>query len=600
MNAQNIEETPFEYTPELLVAAEEGDADAMYKVGICYYVGKAGTSLVKGEIPFERDYEKAFEYLSSSADKGSALAMLNLGNMYKTGIGVPKGKNLKQALKWYEKAAENGCVDAYANIAKVYETETVGLILERIEKVKAEDAGSAIYILGAKAADYNKLAAEKGSAIGAYNMGIAYYFGSLGLAVDYQESARWFRRAAELGYTQAVNDLAIRYINGIGVPQNKRVGLEMMKAAAINSQPMALHNIGVYYYNGIGLPRNQETALLFFLRANQLGHNNTQALHECYTLGLHGAKNYASETEWLAALKMECAGKSLPEIRLPEPSVMFAVDAGSVVNDCGSWGIYDSDGLLLTERRYDLIAKEQSTGKLIATLYGISTPLAEDGSEENPILEQMLNGLENASDAQSIFTKSLQLLQADYNNLLGYRSMAYYNIAVYWHNMNNLPVAEIYLNKALTIEPEFVAAREALDVLEDEKKEARKASKKQRRALVWDCILTGVNGLSNAMNQMAALKQSSQQGKVDEAEVNRQKNRERIRQLKQQGKEARQKMSGMINHRGVSNAYMENVGILTDLKNSGQYGTPFFRQTQEQNKKLREGYSLQHHESEDW
>ena len=30
--AQNIEETPFNYTPELLNAAEIGDVDAMYKI----------------------------------------------------------------------------------------------------------------------------------------------------------------------------------------------------------------------------------------------------------------------------------------------------------------------------------------------------------------------------------------------------------------------------------------------------------------------------------------------------------------------------------------------------------------------------------------
>ena len=59
-------------------------------------------------------------------------------------------------------------------------------------------------------------------------------------------------------------------------------------------------------------------------------------------------------------------------------------------------------------------------------------------------------------------------------------------------------------------------------------------------------------------------------------------------------------MVGMINRRAVSNAYTENVGMLTDLKNSGQYGSQQFRQIQQQNKAMREKYGLQHHESEDW
>ncbi|WP_346990414.1 tetratricopeptide repeat protein [Bacteroides caccae] len=80
---QNIKEEPFVYSQALLDAAENGDADAMYKIGICYYVGKGGApTMVKGEFPFERDYDKAFKYLSKAADKGSALAMVNLGNIY--------------------------------------------------------------------------------------------------------------------------------------------------------------------------------------------------------------------------------------------------------------------------------------------------------------------------------------------------------------------------------------------------------------------------------------------------------------------------------------------------------------------------------------
>ena len=101
INAQNISEKPFVYSDDLQEAAKEGDADALYKLGICYYVGKAGApTLIKSEVPFERDYEQAFQYLSKAADKGSALAMVNLGNIYKSGVGAPNGKDLKLALEW--------------------------------------------------------------------------------------------------------------------------------------------------------------------------------------------------------------------------------------------------------------------------------------------------------------------------------------------------------------------------------------------------------------------------------------------------------------------------------------------------------------------
>ncbi|MBO7295084.1 MAG: hypothetical protein J6U65_06690, partial [Bacteroidaceae bacterium] len=42
LSAQVIKEEPFAYSQELFDAAKKGDADAMYKIGLCYYVGKAG------------------------------------------------------------------------------------------------------------------------------------------------------------------------------------------------------------------------------------------------------------------------------------------------------------------------------------------------------------------------------------------------------------------------------------------------------------------------------------------------------------------------------------------------------------------------------
>lgn len=599
--SQNVKEEPFTYSQALLDAAEKGEADAMYKIGVCYYVGKGGApTMIKGEFPFERDYDKAFEYLSKAADKGSALAMLNLGNIYQTGIGAPKGKDLKQAIELFEKAAEKGCVDAYANIGKIYETEQPELITKKLVKIKIKDAANAAYMLWEEAVRYHQLAAEKGSAIGAYNLGIAYNSGLLGLAIDYEEATKWFRRATELGYKRATNDLAVRYMNGIGIPQNKRVGLELMKAAAMDEEPMALHNIGVYYYNGIGLTQNKEFALLFFLRANQLGYNNTQAIHECYLAGLHNAKGYATETDWLTALKNECGGKPLPEIILPEAQKVFTVAAGDVINDCGSWTIVDDEGMWITDRRYDYIVMDPATGKLTAGLYGYSTPLDDDGSEGNPILEQMLNGIEGNGDSQQISAKSLNILQADHDNSMGYRGMAYYNLAVYWHGMNLNRSAEIYLKKALEVEPNLEAANEALALLQEEMKEQQKARKKERRALIWKCITTGLSGVSDIMEQMAANKQAHQQQEASAKESNRQKNKEKARAAKQKSYEAKRNMAGMINRRGVSNAYTENVGILTDMKNSGQYGSKQFRQMQQQQKKLREKYGLTYNESEDW
>ncbi len=600
--AQNIEEKPFAYSSELLDAAEKGDADAMYKIGICYYVGKAGApTLITTEVPLEQDYKKAFSYLTKAANKNSALAMVNLGNIYKSGVGAPKGQDLKLALEWYEKAAKKGCADAYANIAKIYETDYLNLITQKIVKFKSEESSTALYVLWAKAVEYNKLAADNGSSIGAYNLGIVYKVGQLGLAIDYQEANNWFRRSMELGNRKAVNDLAVHYITGIGIPQNKRFGLELLKQAATDGEPMALHNMGVFYYNGLyNLPQDKEKALLFFLKANSLGYSNAQALSECYVAGIHNARNYATEKDWLSALKKECDGTELPSIEIPAIQTVYKVAAGNVVNDCGSWSIINNDGISITDRRYDAIVQDPATGILTAGLYGYSTELDENGNEVYPILEQMVNSLEGEENMQNVLVKTQLLLQADHDNSTGYRSIAYYNLAVIWKNSGNATFAETYLKKALEFEPDFTAAKEDLALLQEEAKVAKKKAKQERRAMIWKCITTGLMAATDMVGQIAANKQANANNKAAIADANRQKNKERIRQLKERGKEIKRNMVGMISRRGASNAYTEYVGQLTDLKNNGQYGTPLFRQIQQNQKRLAEEYGLSHHESENW
>lgn len=69
----------------------------------------------------------------------------------------------------------------------------------------------AMYPLMQKALDYNKLAADLGSAQAAYNLNHAY-LGQGTTIADYNESLKWLRRANELGHPPC-NDRACRAIS---------------------------------------------------------------------------------------------------------------------------------------------------------------------------------------------------------------------------------------------------------------------------------------------------------------------------------------------------------------------------------------------------
>ena len=81
---------------ELKKAADEGDKDAQFNLGMKYYEGKGVT----------KNYTTAFQYLKPLAEAGYVKAFFPVADMYHRGQGVAKDR--AAAEKWYQKAADNG------------------------------------------------------------------------------------------------------------------------------------------------------------------------------------------------------------------------------------------------------------------------------------------------------------------------------------------------------------------------------------------------------------------------------------------------------------------------------------------------------------
>ena len=78
-------------------AAEQGDAEAQYNLGVCYEKGEG--------VP--QNYEEAAKWYMKAAEQGHANAQNNLGLCYYVGNGVRQ--NHEEAVKWYRKAATATC-----------------------------------------------------------------------------------------------------------------------------------------------------------------------------------------------------------------------------------------------------------------------------------------------------------------------------------------------------------------------------------------------------------------------------------------------------------------------------------------------------------
>ena len=91
----------------LVKAAEMDYAQAQYKLGWCYYLGKG--------VPMDKT--QAIEWYRKAADQGYAEAQCELGWRYLCGCGIPK--DVAQAAKWYQKAADQGNGDAKRALRKM-------------------------------------------------------------------------------------------------------------------------------------------------------------------------------------------------------------------------------------------------------------------------------------------------------------------------------------------------------------------------------------------------------------------------------------------------------------------------------------------------
>ena len=98
----------------------------------------------------------------------------------------------------------------------------------------------------AEAVKWYRKAAEKDHAIAQHNLGIMYANGR-GVAQDYAEAVKWFRKAAEQDYANAQSNLGLMYENGQGVAKNYAEAVKWFRKAAEQDYAIAQYNLGVFH-----------------------------------------------------------------------------------------------------------------------------------------------------------------------------------------------------------------------------------------------------------------------------------------------------------------------------------------------------------------
>jgi hypothetical protein len=175
---------------ELKAAAEAGQAEAQFDLGVLYAQGRG----------VQRDLTEATRWYRKAAEQGNAEAEFALGQMYSLGWGVPRDE--ADALRWLEMANDPDSTGPPTDWALV---EGYGVAKDDKE-----------------AAHWYQLAAEKGHAEAQYNLG-RLYATAKGVPRDEEQALRWVRAAATQGLAPAQAHFGMRYATGNGIAQDHRL-----------------------------------------------------------------------------------------------------------------------------------------------------------------------------------------------------------------------------------------------------------------------------------------------------------------------------------------------------------------------------------------
>ncbi len=172
------------------------------------------TSMGNTTVQIQQQHSQKYFYAKRAAQRGNAQAQYDLGLMYATGDGVQKNEAL--ALTWFNRAAQNNF---------------------------------------AKSVDVNSVVATTRDS----------------------QKFRFAKEAADRGNARAQYDLAMMYLKGENVQQNKKLAFNYFHKAARNNIVEAKFQMGLNFSEGRGVRQQNQLARYWFKLAAKAGHPQAMA-----------------------------------------------------------------------------------------------------------------------------------------------------------------------------------------------------------------------------------------------------------------------------------------------------------------------------------
>ncbi|MCR5175651.1 MAG: sel1 repeat family protein [Anaerovibrio sp.] len=162
--------------------------------------------------------------------------------------------------------AQQGDPDAQYELGDFYD----------LKSENEEDEGNEEYYLQ-KAFVWYERAAEQGHVEAQFMLSVFYSDGLLG-EEDSQKGFEWCKRAAEQGHVQAQRELAYSYQEGMGIEKNIQKAFEWYKRAAEQGDGPAQLHVANYYEVGYGIEKDEQKAFEWYKKAEEQGYEKLQLI----------------------------------------------------------------------------------------------------------------------------------------------------------------------------------------------------------------------------------------------------------------------------------------------------------------------------------
>ncbi|XP_060073358.1 DAP3-binding cell death enhancer 1-like [Ylistrum balloti] len=293
-DAKDGEKTDDRFVAEEEVLASSPSLDPLETVmkefeAICRNYAAVGQNIAGLKKAMAGQLTQAANHWAEASCSAYGKANFNLGLCYETGRGVKK--NIKQAMKLYERAVMENHPQAMYNLALIYLGEDGALTSPALGIQLME-----------KAAD----------------LGLAQAQTFMGVHIMEQKqpslfkAVAYFRAAAGQDDSDGEYFLALCYEQGLGVEENKCRAADLYSQAATKGHDGAIYNLAFFHEHGLGgLPEDQVTAMTLYRKAADAG--NESALSY-----LEGPQQTASPT-WKEQYMYDFVEEPQLEIQIPNP-----------------------------------------------------------------------------------------------------------------------------------------------------------------------------------------------------------------------------------------------------------------------------------------